>query len=369
MSIRILWLAVIVGALFSCATPTLRFERAPITRPMIERINEDSVRFRWPESFSNGSVSVFEGVDPDSIDRSNPIAVSSGRALELTHSDDSGGGSEQRLYYEVVPSSERESVVISERRLPLECCDNVRDLGGYETKDGRTVRWNRIYRANDLSKLTREDFEYLSQFHIRLVCDFRSERESEASPSRVIERNSPVLLSLPVDQTGLDPSEMKRRIRTGGMVAFGAEQRMEDAYRAFVTDYSEEWTAMFQRLARPENLPAVVHCTAGKDRTGFASALVLLALGVPTETVFEDYLLTNYYQQSFFRFVLRWVPLYSFFRTDPKDLLPLLEARRDYLQTALDEMVERYGSIDGYLEQALGLGASLRSRLKIQFLE
>jgi protein-tyrosine phosphatase len=126
---------------------------------------------------------------------------------------------------------------------------------------------------------------------------------------------------------------------------------------------------MFQRLARSENLPTVVHCTAGKDRTGFASALLLLALGVPQETVFEDYLLTNYYRQNFFRFVLRWIPLYSFFRTDPEDLLPLLEARRAYLQISFDEMVERYGSIDGYLEQALGLGAPMRSKLKTQFLK
>jgi protein-tyrosine phosphatase len=314
-------------------------------------------------------VAVFTGVGPHSIDRSKPIAVSTGRTLELTDADDAGIGSRQRLYYEVVPGSDREPVVIAERRLPLECCDNVRDLGGYETKDGRSVRWNRIYRANDLSKLTPEDFEYLSQFDIKLVCDFRSKRERDASPGRVIERNSPVLLSLPVDQAALDSNEMRQRIRTGGMVAFGAEQRMKDAYRAFVTDYSEVWTAMFQRLARPESLPTVIHCTAGKDRTGFASALLLLALGVPQETIFEDYLLTNYYQQNFFRFVLRWVPLYSFFRTDPKDLEPLLEARRDYLQTAFDAMAERYGSIDGYLEQALGLGAPLRSRLKTQLLE
>jgi protein-tyrosine phosphatase len=364
-----LQLVVIAGALFSCATPALRFERAPLTRPIVERIDDESVRIQWPESFSSGSVTVFKGVGPDSIDRSEPIAVSTGRTLELTDADDDRIGQRQRLYYEIVSSSDREPVVIGERRLPLECCDNVRDLGGYETQDGRSVRWNRIYRANDLSKLTSEDFDYLSQFDIRLVCDFRSERESDASPDRVIEGNSPVLLRLPVDQTGLDPDEMKRRIRTGGMVAFGAEQRMKDAYRAFVTDYSEEWAAMFQRLAEPENLPAVIHCTAGKDRTGFASALVLLAVGVPEETIFEDYLLTNYYEQNFFRFVLRWVPLYSFFRTDPKDLLPLLEARRDYLQIAFDEMVEHYGSTDGYLEQALGLGAPLRSRLKDQLLE
>ena len=82
---------------------------------------------------------------------------------------------------------------------------------------------------------------------------------------------------VPVDQEGVDPEMLRTKIRTGGLVALGVEQTMRDAYRAFVTDYSEEWTAMFQRLVREENLPTVVHCTAGKDRTGYASALVLLA--------------------------------------------------------------------------------------------
>jgi protein-tyrosine phosphatase len=248
------------------------------------------------------------------------------------------------------------------------CCDNFRDLGGYETSGGRVVRWDRLYRTSDLSRLTRSDLEYLNQFDVKLVCDLRSQRERIARPDRRID-DDPAILDLPVDQEGVDPEEMRRKIRTGGLVALGIEQTMRDVYRAFVTDYSQEWNAMFQRLVDQENLPTVVHCTVGKDRTGFAAALVLLALGVPEETVFEDYLMTNYYEQNFFRFVLRWVPLYSFFRTDSEDLLPLLEARREYLQAALDEMVARYGSVDAYLEQAIGLDADMRARLAHEFLE
>ena len=255
-----------------------------------------------------------------------------------------------------------------ERTIDLEGCLNFRDLGGYETTDGRAVRWDRLYRTSDLSKLTRSDLKYLSQFDVKLVCDFRSDRERAASPNRTID-DAPEILDLPVDQEGVDPEVLRTKIRTGGLVALGVEQMMRDAYRAFVTDYSEVWAAMFQRLVREEDLPTVVHCTAGKDRTGFASALVLFALGVSEEVVFEDYLSTNYYQQNFARFVLRWIPLYSFFRTDPEDLLPLLEARPEYLQVALDEMVARYGSINAYLEQALGLDAEMRAKLEHHFLE
>ena len=368
MLIRFSTIAAIAVAFVACATPTLFIAERPLARPVVDRFGESSLRIRWPESFSSDSVVIYRGIDPSFIDRSIPIAVVKGQSVVLTRADDSNIPRGRRLYFELVRASGGPSVMTSERRLPLKCCDNFRDLGGYETSDGRRVRWDRLYRTSDLSKLTRSDLDYLSQFDVKLVCDFRSERERIASPDRTIE-DAPKILDLPVDQEGVDPELLRTKIRTGGLVALGVEKTMRDAYRAFVTDYSEEWTAMFQRLVREEYLPTVVHCSAGKDRTGFASALVLFALGVPEETVFEDYLSTNYYQQNFFRFVLRWVPLYSFFRIDPEDLLPLLEARREYLQVALDEMVARYGSIDAYLEQALGLDAEARAKLEHLFLE
>jgi protein-tyrosine phosphatase len=368
MLIRFSSLAAIAIAFVACATPAFFVPEQPVRRPVVNRLDESSIRILWPESFSSGSVVVYRGIDPSFINRSIPLAVVDGQSVVLTGADDPDIGGKRRLYYELVPASGGASVITAERRLPLACCDNFRDLGGYETTDGRAVRWDRLYRTSDLSKLTRSDLEYLSQFDVKLVCDFRSDRERVASPDRTID-DAPKRLDLPVDQEGIDPEELRRKIRTGGMVALGVEQTMRDAYRSFVTDYSEEWAAMFQRLVREENLPTVVHCTAGKDRTGFASALVLLALGVSEETVFEDYLSTNYYQQDFFRFILRWVPLYSFFRTDPEDLLPLIEARREYLQAALDEMVARYGSIGAYLEQALGLDTEMRAKLEHHFLE
>ena len=368
MLIRFSSLAAVAVVFVACATPTFLVPEQPVLRPVADRIDESSIRIRWPESFSSGSVVVYRGIDPSFINRSIPLAVVDGQSAVLTDADDPDIGGRRRLYYELVPASGGASVITAERRLPLACCDNFRDLGGYETTDGRVVRWDRLYRTSDLSKLTRSDLEYLSQFDVKLVCDFRSDRERVASPDRTID-DAPEIVDLPVDQEGVDPELLRRKIRTGGLVALGVEQTMRDAYRAFVTDYSAEWTAMFQRLVREENLPTVVHCTAGKDRTGFASALVLLALGVSEEAVFEDYLSTNYYQQNFFRFVLRWIPLYSFFRTDPEDLLPLLEARREYLQTALDEMVASYGSIDAYLERGLGLDTEMRAKLEHHFLE
>jgi protein-tyrosine phosphatase len=369
MLIRLSTLAAVAVAFVACSTPVFFVPEQTLNRPVVDRLGESSIRIRWPESFSSDAVVVYRGIDPSFINRSVPLAVVvAEQSVVLTNEDDPDIRGGRRLYFELVPASGGRAVITTERRLPLACCDNFRDLGGYETTAGRVVRWDRLYRTGELSKLTRSDLKYLSQFDVKLVCDFRSGRERLASPDRSIDE-APEILDLPVDQEGVDPEELRRKIRTGGMVALGVENMMKNAYRAFVTNYSEEWAVMFQRLVREENLPTVVHCTAGKDRTGFASALVLFALGVSEETVFEDYLSTNYYQQNFFRFVLRWVPLYSFFRTNPEDLLPLLEARREYLQAALDEMTASYGSIDAYLEQALGVDAEMRVKLEHLFLE
>jgi protein-tyrosine phosphatase len=327
-----------------------------------------AVVLRWPAAFSSGSVAVFAGLSPDAIDRTRPLAVASGGSVTLTTSELPEIDDDYRLYYELVPASGAPPLITAERRLPLQGPDNFRDLGGYATADGRRVRWGRLYRSNDLSQLTRDDLKYLSRLGLTIVCDFRSERERLQKPNRAIEPEPPVSLDLPVDAEGVDPDALQERIRTGGIAALWTENLMHTAYRSFVSDHSARWAAMLRRLAQPESLPALVHCTAGKDRTGFAAALVLLSLGVPEETVFEDYLMTNHYRAAFQRFVLRWVPFYSFFRTEPDDLLPLLEARREYLQTSLDAIDELHGSLDAYLTDEVGVTPEIRAALHANLL-
>ena len=328
----------------------------------VERVSADELRVRWPSRFSNGSVEVFAGRSPDEIDRGVAVASGRGGTVQI-HSPE-----HQRLYFEVVADDGSASPVMAERRLPLEGSLNFRDFGGYETVDGRTIRWGRLYRSDDLSTLTVADRDYLESIGIKLVCDFRSDNERTSRPSEKIDARGWNTVNLTVKSGGMDPSELQRKIRTGGLVGLEMERTLQSAYRSYVTDYKEEWAAMFERIADADNLPAVLHCTAGKDRTGFASALVLLALGVPREIVYEDYLLTNTYLENFQRFVVRWTPLYSFFRTNTDDLLPLLEARRLYLETSLATIDALYGSFDGYLENALGVDAKRRAALRANLL-
>jgi protein-tyrosine phosphatase len=352
----------------ACATVRTLPAPAPATA-VVERVGAERVRIRWPADFSSGPVRIYAGRSPDAIAHRQPIALVDGDAVELASRRPDGILSERhRLYYELVPSGEAAPVIVAERRLPLAGADNFRDLGGYATADGRRLRWGRLYRSNDLSGLTERDLHYLSEIGLRLVCDLRSDSERRAAPDRRIAPPRPLQLPLSVPMPAVSAREIERRIRSGGIAELGAEQVMLDSYRSFATDHADAWAALFARLADPRALPAVVHCTAGKDRTGFASALVLLSLGVPEETVYEDYLLSNEYRQDFTRFVLRWTPLYSLFRTEPEDVAPLLEARREYLDAALGAIRASHGSVDNYLEQALGVTPERRAAIEANLL-
>lgn len=339
-------------------------ELAPVARPLVDRLDDGELRIRWPASFALGAVSVYAGSSPVAIERSEPVARTWGLATAVTVRD---LDPTKRHYFELVPEAGGRTRIVAERRLPLEGTDNFRDIGGYETIDGRAVRWGMLYRSNNLADLNNDDLRYLTRLKVKLVCDFRSDPERVQNPNRSPIENPPATAALEIMVDGVDPSAMQDRIR-GGVTGKELEQIMVAAYRSFVTDYSDQWADMFERIADPANLPTIVHCTAGKDRTGFASAMVLLALGVPEKTVFEDYMATNQYRASYNRWIMRLVPIYSLFRTRGEDLEPLLDAREPYLRASLDTIEEHYGSVDAYLEHGLGVSETERAQLREIFL-
>ena len=193
----------------------------------------------------------------------------------------------QREYYGTTYS------FVSVRRLPLEGANNFRDLGGYRTGDGHYVRWGLVYRSGYLVNLTPKDSAYLNTLGIRLVCDVRADGERMRAPDPdQWTGNAPELLSVPIgpnrDGT-LSAEDLKKRV-----AKINAESK--DSIRGYdyaITD-ATQYGKILHRIASGD-LPAVEHCTSGKDRTGVFSAILLTALGVPRETVIQDYLLTTQY--------------------------------------------------------------------------
>ena len=244
---------------------------------------------------------------------------------------------------------------VKRRHVALEGAQNFRDLGGYATEDGHTVRWGLLYRSDNLSQLTDADLDKVHELGIKLVCDFRSAEEKAEEPDRLPAQDPPTVAELPIFDESFSPAEFREKLTSGDLGDLDLRQALTDANRLFATRFAGQYKAMFERITQPEYLPAVVHCTAGKDRAGFASAVTLRTLGVPEETVYEDFLLTNHYTARKIERMLWTIRLFSLFRVDPEQVRPVLSVERGYLAAAFDEIAKDYGSFDAYRREALGM--------------
>jgi protein-tyrosine phosphatase len=256
---------------------------------------------------------------------------------------------------------------------------NARDLGGYATADGRRVRRGLVYRANALNRLTDADVELVRGLGLACLVDFRHQTEIELvganrlptpPPGRVIgmplfDPDHDVVTKISAALRGRSPggAPMVETISEPGAAADG----MTRLYRWFASAPAarQVFADALKLIATPGALPLLFHCTAGKDRTGWLAALLLSALGVERSTVVEDYLRTNELNAKSTAYLLKTfgdrVP-------DPAVLLPLFEARREYLDAALAE-VDRYGGIEPYLTEALGLDDAVVAALRDTLLD
>lgn len=241
------------------------------------------------------------------------------------------------------------------RSLSLTGATNFRDLGGYAGLDGRTVRWRRLFRSDHLAGLTPQDQATVSALGVTRAFDFRGVAERAAVPYALPGVASH---SLAIEPTVLQ--NMQDMLRSGHtLTAPDMVRLMQDTYRAFVHHNSPRFAELFAHLLAAD-APLVFHCTAGKDRTGFAAALILLALGVPRPVVMQDYLLTN----ELFR-----VPPVLRSRASPEVLEVLWRVQADFLEASLHAVEADYGDVPRYLATALGVGAQEKARLVSLYLQ
>jgi protein-tyrosine phosphatase len=241
------------------------------------------------------------------------------------------------------------------RVLPFEGASNFRDLGGYPGRGGRPVRWRRLFRSAHLGKLTAADRALLQRLGVVRAFDFRGVDERAGEPYQ--------WPGLQQHSLSIEPSVVQRMqdmLAAGERLdAAAAARLMRELYRSLVNDQAHRFAAMFEQLLQ-DDAPAVLHCTAGKDRTGYAAALVLLALGVPRDLVMQDFLLSN---------ALYRRPELPATQT-PRDALEVLwRVEEGFLQAALEAMETDHGGIDRYLERRLGLGPAALRALAQRYLE
>ncbi len=269
---------------------------------------------------------------------------------------------------------------------------NFRDVGGYATVDGKRVRKGVLYRSDQLTNLSRNDLATLSELGLTRVYDLRSDGERDARPNRLpngvppsdptgsstereirpttVGAQGPIeVVNLSVYYPPLDRDVTRRKIVDGEVESGEFHQLLVEQNRAFVTDYREQWATVIRGLTETDSLPSLIHCAEGKDRTGFAVAMVLLAVGVPEETVIEDYLLSNKFLEQRASTLSRLAAVGSRFRVPASEVRPLLEVRREYLEAGLATIKEIYGSYDSYLKDGLEIDEATLAKLKAQLLE
>lgn len=252
--------------------------------------------------------------------------------------------------------------------LPLEGGVNFRDFGGYATSDGRSVRRGLLLRSGKLAELTEKDRAFLAAFPVRTILDYRDTDESARAPDPEWggTRYSVPAMSAAMHARGLSasPRELARSLPPG----FDGAALMRELYRE-LPFANPAYRRMFELLAEGRGL--LQHCSAGKDRTGVGCALTLLALGAPVETVRQDYLLTN--ERLGRAFVMKIFEREGSMKVPPSEILerimPLIDAREEYIDGALDAVRERYDDFDTFLEKEYGLNDSKREELKTLYLE
>jgi protein-tyrosine phosphatase len=250
------------------------------------------------------------------------------------------------------------------RVIPLEGGRNFRDLGGYRTLDGRRVKWGKIYRSGSMAWLTPADYDRLSTLAIKTVCDLRTDRERTAEPNKWCEAAN---IGYWAREHSNSFGELRKVMVSGLSTPEMARAAMIEGYRQLPFEQAPAHRALFNRLAAGE-VPLVFNCAAGKDRAGTAAALILSALGVPRETVVEDYVLTD-----------RVVDLEAIFmdRRRKNELTnqsrgvvtAVLKADASYLHAALDAVEERHGTVAAYLREALGITADALFAMRQSLLE
>lgn len=242
---------------------------------------------------------------------------------------------------------------MSRRPLALEGASNCRDLGGIPTVDGRRLRRGLLFRSDSLAELTDADFTQLAAIGLRTVCDLRHESERVRKPNRL-----PDGMAIRQHAIGFFPTGAENLIPSLGPHSdeLAVHSTLAGYYRRFPLDNAGNYSRMFDALLEPDALPALIHCTSGKDRTGFGIALILMALGVSREDIVADYLLSNLAPRDLRFMVPTGVP--------DAALSALMKVRADYLEASFAAIDEHWPDEQCFLEQALDLDEAAIRRLR-----
>jgi protein-tyrosine phosphatase len=335
--------------------------------------NPAAIQLRWISSPEQLPVDIFVSTDPNASVEEMELLAEGVIDGELAVEPDAG----QRRYFALRAGEAGSVTRLALRLLPLEGGRNFRDLGGYEARDGRHVKWGRVYRSGVMNRLTDEDHRYLEPLGISTIVDFRSAEERIAEPTEwrsdevtIYSRDYPSVTA----ETGTN--SLFAALFSGEATPESMTAAMAESYYQIALDQRESYKEMFSSLLS-EPTPLLFNCSAGKDRTGVAAALILEALDVPRDAIINDYSLSDDYVDYLGAFLgetdsdegVATNP-YAFMAEMPRELLePLMASHPIYIETALKEIETHYGSVLEFIRSELEVSNEELMQLRNTLLE
>lgn len=333
-----------------------------IEQVLIERLSDNSYRIAVPSAVKGRRIEMVSSLSPDEVAGQPVSATVAVDAVEF-----SGLTPAARHYFHMLLDG-KPAGVAAHRHVPLRGTPNFRDFGGYRTHQGEFVRWGQLYRSGMLSALSLEDMQALGELGIRLVCDFRRDDERQKEPSKWLPDATPHTEHLPL-APGNQAHTLKALLGGSHMPDIRSEDvvaAMEAINREFVVDHCGVYGRLLKLVLEAPG-PLLIHCAAGKDRTGFGAAIILKALGVPEDAVMQDYLMTGQYLtlEKELRGLMRRYGI-----TVPETVVePIIQVRPQYLRAAFDLIDTEYGNFSTYLKEGLNFDESAQQALKAKLLQ
>ena len=270
----------------------------------------------------------------------------------------------------VIPSQLPTDQRQAHRLLNFEGIANFRDLGGYPSDSGKQVKWGTLYRAGTLAHSSDTDLRNLGQLQLVSLIDFRSSQEKEEEPNRLPDPTGFTVVEIPTLDDGNKAlvGDIMARIDSGNFDGFDPNLAMMTANRQFATEFTPQFRQFIRTVLEADGAPIVWHCSAGKDRTGFAAAILLRILGTPRDIVMQDYMASREHALEARKSQLLLLRVFKGEEAADK-LAIMMGVEEAWLNAAFEEIDAQWGSFDNYVSQGLLLSSADIQRLKENLLE
>lgn len=311
------------------------------------------IKWEINPSFEEGIVKMYVSDDPNQFGYSDPVGyidINDGVTTYITNDNVT------RKYFKLIFNNQFVRV-LGPRNINMDRINNFRDIGGYQPNsfDKEQTQWGKVFRSGSLININCIDSLRLANLKLRTIIDLRTNQEKTLYPIEYDETN---VVNLPIKNPFY--KDIIKNIRAGKMLKGDINIMLQNHYLCFIDNNQNELGAALRVFLNPKNYPILMMDSFGKDRVGVLSALLLYALGIPTETITHDYILSNeYIKKQDFAYLVRGAS------TEKQEALTtFLSVKEQYINLTFRYIKRKYGSIDRYLVNQLEFTPDLQAKLK-----